>query len=174
MNMGKRFLLTLLMCVIGSSVFAYENPRWFHMPVSVYAAKTTQGTTVLNAYKAWQSASAGTVRFMYRTADHLQPLSNITIEFTDKWMNGKPYSISQKYSMFGEKRINTNRGFYYKQIITISTNNKNGKPFTSAQLYSVALAAAGESLGIKDINFDMNKSKITKDDVQALKAVYKK
>ncbi|MEE3348539.1 MAG: hypothetical protein VZR09_00720 [Candidatus Gastranaerophilaceae bacterium] len=174
MNMGKRFLLTLLLCVLGSTAFAYDNPRWFNMPISVYAPKTAQGTTVMNAYRAWQSASGGTVRFLYRNAENLQPLSNITIQFSDNWISGKPYSITQKYSMFSERRINTKRGFYYKQTITISRNDRYGKPYTGNQLYSIALTAAGESLGVKDLNLDLDKNKVTKDDITALNSVYKK
>lgn len=174
MNMGKRFLLTLLLCVVGSSAFAYDNPRWFNMPVSVYAPKTEQGATVINAYKAWQSASGGTVRFLYRNSENLQPLSNITIKFSDNWISNKPYGISQKYSMFSEKRINTKRGFYYKQTVTISKNDRDGKPYTKNQLYSIALTAAGESLGIKDLNVDTDKRNVSKDDIKALNSVYKK
>ena len=163
------------MLVFSATAFAYSNPRWFNMPISVYVPKTTQGATASNAFKAWQSASSGVTRFQYRSSTNMANLCDIIVEFSDSWpSDDKPYKITQLYTMFDRDSITSNRGFYYKQVLTVALKDKAGSQYTDKELYSIVLNAVGESLGIPAGNFDMAKQSVTDEDVEALKKVYRK
>ncbi len=186
MNMGKRFLITLLsLFLFAGSAFAYGNPRWFNMPVSVYIQKSNNTASVTNAFKAWQGASGGTLRFIYRNSKNLESLSNITVSFVDLLPNEDLYKVTPEYSTFGKAHYSTENGFYYKNHIVIARRSSNGKLLSSSQIYALALRAVGEAVGIKPIDTNtssvmskttniLNNRTITKSDINALYGIYKK
>ena len=159
--MGKRFLLTLLsLFVFAGTCFAYSNPRWFTMPVTVYLPKQAESTYVTNAFKTWQLESKSTVRFLYR----------------------KAYNVSFTLPQFGSARYTMNNKYFYNADIVIALKGKDGKVLTPKQLNAVALQAVGYAVGIK-LNSDkdtvmykesdFSKNALTPADLQAVHDVYK-
>lgn len=181
--MGKRFLLTLLsLFVFAGTCFAYSNPRWFTMPISVYLPKQAESTYVTNAFKTWQLESKSTVRFLYRNAPHLANLSNITVAYTDYLPDNKAYNVSFTLPQFGSARYTMNNKYFYNADIVIALKGKDGKVLTPKQLNAVALQAVGYAVGIK-LNSDkdtvmykesdFSKNALAPADLQAVHDVYK-
>ena len=182
-NMGKRFILSILaLFIFAGASLAYENPRWFSMPVKIYSANSENSMLISRAAQSWQTSSGGTVRFTCNNSKNLESLSNITISFINE-SSGVPYYINQQYSMFSDKRISTPNGFFYKLNINIYTKNSEGKAYSQSQLYSITLKAIGEAVGVKphqekgvmgSNNDKFSITTVSSDDIKALNKVYKK
>ncbi len=185
MNMGKRFLITLLsLFLLAGSAFAYDNPRWFTMPISVYIEKNNDTETVAKAFKAWQSSSGGALRFLYRSSKNFENISNITVTFVDMLPDGSLYKVTPIYSVVSRAHRNTGKGFFYKNQVVIARKTINGKALTSTQIYAIALRAAGEAVGVKPVDNSaaimsntsngLGSRTVTKSDISALNKTYKK
>ena len=75
--MGKRFILSILaLFIFAGASLAYENPRWFSMPVKIYSANSENSMLISRAAQSWQTSSGGTVRFTCNNS------KNILIKFT--------------------------------------------------------------------------------------------
>ena len=182
MNMGKRFLLTLIsIFIFASAALAYENPRWMHMPITVYIPKDTNAVAQ-NAFKTWQSVSSGTVRFIYKDSANLGKLCNIRVEVIDTPLGDNGYSVEQTAMMFDKTGYYQKNGFFYKTTIKISTKDANNKNISNSKMQAIALKAVGEAIGIKPVkddtvlmslSDDLKVKKITSKDLDALNKIYK-
>ena len=182
MYMGKRFLLILLsLFMFTGAAFAYGNPRWFKMPVSVYSPDND--AIVLNAFKSWQTASGGCVRFVFRSSANLQSRSNITVTYTDSLPDGAAYSVTRNYTIFGNTDYYVKNGYFYKTQITIAKNGgEENKPFSKSELRAIALRAVGEAIGVKPLNSsnsvmsaetDYSQTSLSANDVRAVNKLYR-
>lgn len=182
MNMGKRFLLILLsLFVFAGSAFAYGTPRWFKMPVSVYVAGNNP--TIVNAFKSWQTASGGAVRFVFRESKNLESRCNITVAYTDSLPEGVPYHVEQLHTIFGNTDYYIQKGYFYKtKIILAKKGGEKYTPYSKTAMRANALRAVGEAIGIQPLNvnnavmganFNSDKTSITAADIKALKLLYK-
>ena len=107
-NMGKRFLLTVLsLFIFAGATLGYSNPRWFSLPISVYIPKTTGSTTISNAFVSWQTESAGIVRFAFKNNKNSASLADITVTFTDR--ASTPYTIEKKSTIFNNRKNKRNK-----------------------------------------------------------------
>lgn len=182
MNMGKRFLLILLsLFVFTGSAFAYSTPRWFKMPISVYIVG--DNPTALNAFKSWQVASGGSVRFIFKESKNFESRCNITVSMVDSLPDGEPYHIDRSQTIFGNTDYFVQNGYFYKANISLARNGgAKNTPYTKANLRANALRAVGEVIGISPIasrnavmSIDANpvRTSITADDIKALNLIYK-
>ena len=180
-NMGKRFLLTILsLFVFACSTFGYSNPRWFSMPIKVYMPKVSGSTSVSNAFTSWQTESAGTVRFSFRSSKNMASLSDISIMFVEK--ADKPYSVNKRTTVFNNNKEKIRNEYFYKLDIVISKSNVSGKAYSQSELYAISLRAVGEALGIQAdgdkgvmaTDFNITRKKLTSEDIKSLNRVYKK
>lgn len=182
MNMGKRFLLILLsLFVFAGSAFAYSTPRWFKMPVSVYIAGNNP--VVVNAFKSWQAASGGAVRFVFRDSKNLESRCNIVVSTVESLPDGEPYLIDRQQTIFGNTDYYVKKGYFYKANIVLARNGgEKNTTYTKTNLRANALRAVGEVIGIKPFNSrtavmsveaNPNRTSITAEDVKALKFIYK-
>lgn len=183
MYMGKKFLLILLsLFMFVGQAFAYGNPRWFKMPVSVYTPGNN--AVVINAFKSWQTASDGSIRFVFRSSANMESLSNITVSFVEELPDGAAYSISRKSTIFGNTDYYSKNGYFYKTYIVIARKGgEDKKEFSKSELQAIALRAAGEAIGVVPFKSskaimsdesDYSRTSITGDDVKALNRLYKK
>ena len=180
--MEKKFLLTITsLLVFACSAFGYSNPRWFSMPISVHVSKVSGSTSVSNAFRAWQTESAGTVRFVFRNSKNMESMSNIRVTFTDK--AEAPYVINKQNTVFNNTRKDITNEYFYKLNIVISKTNASGKAYSQSELYAIALRAAGEALGVSpsedntgvmSSTLKLTNTKLRSSDINALKKVYKK
>ena len=171
MSMIKKILLTLtLIFVFAGSAFAYGSPRWFNIPVSVQVPKTADGTRMMNAFRAWQSASGGAVRFIFRTSNNMADLSDITVSFVPFLNNASGYIVNFVYPAISSKSAN-----FYKARIVIATNNSQGGASSDSEIYVRMLRAAGEAVGVHNYNPDSEEQPktITADDIKQIKALYR-
>ena len=184
--MKKLFLLLTMFFVCAGSVLAHELPRWFTQPVSVYIpAQSSYGATVKNAFASWQGVSGHLVRFVYNSSKKMENLSNIDVMFSESYNKNAPYKIQARYNSHYNSFNET--GYFRRVGITIFTLDKEGKKLTNSQVYSIALRAAGESIGVKAFPPDQKKSKkksvmswdyeydlktLSEKDIYALKKVY--
>lgn len=181
-NMGKRFLLILLsLFVFAGASFAYGTPRWFKMPVSVYVS--SNDLVLLNAFKSWQNASGGVVRFLFHTSKNTEALSNISVSFVDELPEGIPYRVDRKTTIFGNTDYYSKNGYFYKaQIYIARRGGEDKKDFSASEIRAISLRAVGEVLGVnpsKDITgvmspeIDYEKTSVTGSDVKALNSLYR-
>ncbi len=183
MNMGKKLLLFLIsFLMFAGSVYAYSIPRWFNMPVSVYLPKQEESDTVTGAFKAWQSASKGTVRFLYRNSKNLAAISNINVGFVDSLPENKAYKINPRFSMSWDTNLYSNSRYYSRMGILIALKDSDGNPIPENKLYAIALRAVGEALGLDPVKSEnsvmfysdeFKNTNITKDDIAEIMRVYK-
>ena len=182
MYMGKKFLLILIsMLVFAGASFAYGNPRWLKMPISVYISKGS-GTVAQSAFQEWQSASGNTVRFLYKTSPNTENICNISIGITNNSLGEKGYSVDRKWPVLGNSEYYRNNGFFYKAKITVATVDEKGKKYGSDKVRALTLKAVGEALGIVPMENDnilmstsnnLKVRNITKEDIAALNKLYR-
>lgn len=180
-NMGKRFLLTILsLFIFTCSAFGYSNPRWFSMPITVYVPKVSGSTSVSNAFTSWQTESAGTVRFAFRSSKNMASRSDISITFVEKASN--PYVVNKQTTVFNNNKEEIRNAYFYKLNIVISKSNPSGKAYSQSELYAISLRAVGEALGVRTSGdkgvmaskFNITNKKLTSEDIKSLNRVYKK
>lgn len=183
-GMGKRFLLVLIsLMMFASSAFAYSNPRWFTLPVSVYIPKGEESEVVTQAFKAWQLNSKSAVRFLFRYSASLAPLSNINVIFVSYLDGDRPYRVDHRFSQFGccNRNFQTKK-FYYNTDVILPLNDSAGNKLTKEQLKAIALQAAGVSVGVglsddKDsvmyVRSDFTKTTLSPSDIKAVNNVYR-
>lgn len=180
--MKKIFLLLMMMLVCAGSTFAQSIPRWFTLPVSVYLPSNTYSTSVKNAFSTWQSSSGRLVYFVFKTNPKLETLSNIDVMFMPTYNGGLPYKIQARYN---SNYYSWEENGYFRRVgITIYTKNKEGKNLSNSEVYSIALRAVGEAVGVKQIapskkrksvmasDYKYDAKGLTSDDIYALKKVY--
>ncbi len=182
-KMGKRILLILISFIIFTgAAFAYSTPRWPKMPLCVYIPKQSEGATITNAFKAWQTGSKGTLRFLYRDSANFASISDIVVEFSDEMPDNKPYKLIIRYAASWDTSLEDSPRYYARVGIVIALNDENGEKISSSKLYAAALRAIGESLGIKPgnaensvmyVNSDLTQTQLTSEDIAELMNVYK-
>ena len=172
----------MMMLVCAGSTFAQSIPRWFTLPVSVYLPSNTYSTSVKNAFSTWQSSSGRLVYFVFKTNPKLETLSNIDVMFMPTYNGGVPYKIQARYN---SNYYSLEENGYFRRVgITIYTKNKEGKNLSNSEVYSIALRAVGEAIGVKQIapskkgksvmasDYKYDAKGLTSDDIYALKKVY--
>lgn len=182
----KRLLIIISMLFLcAASVFAYSEPRWRLMPLTVYVPDVPQSAVVEKAYKSWQTSSNGLVRFICGSRNAAKRGAHITIEFIDILPQKQYYEIESDIFNSGfttHKEFSLKTGFYYRVRVKIRTLDEENNVIPDDKLYAIALQAAGRSLGVDYVkesgnamsyNFDFDNSKITNKDIQALIKVYK-
>ena len=152
------------------------------MPVSVYLPKQEESEVVTGAFKAWQSASKGTVRFLYRNSKNLAAISNINVGFVESLPENKAYKLNPRFSMSWDTNLYSNSRYFSRMGILISLNDADGKPLPEDKLYAVSLRAIGEALGLNPVKSEdavmfytdkFPNTTITRDDIAELMRVYK-
>ena len=180
--MKKLVLLLVMFLVCAGSAFAQSVPRWFTLPVSVYLPSNSYSSSVRNAFSTWQSSSGRLVYFVFKTNPKLETMSNIDVRFMPTYNSGSPYKIQARYN---SNRISLeDNGFFLRVGITIYTKDKDGKNLSNSEVYSIALRAVGEAVGVKPISSAKKKKSVmstdyaydakslSSDDIYALKKVY--
>lgn len=180
--MRKKFLLLLVsLLMFTSSAFAYSNPRWFTMPVSVYLPKQAESVIVTNAFKSWQTGSK-CVRFLYKNSANMAAISNINVIFKEQLPKGQLYQVNHRFPQYGNCRTCVRDRFFYHTDIIIALKDEKGKPLTQKQLNATAMQAVGVAIGVplnqneKSIMYkdsEFKSSSLTKDDINAVLRVYK-
>lgn len=180
--MGKNLLLLLIsLFMFAGSAFAYSNPRWFSMPVSVYLPKQAESVQVTNAFKSWQTNSK-CVRFLYKNSANMAPISNINVIFRDNLPNERLYQVNHRFPQFGACRTCVRDRFFYHTDIIIALKDAKGKPYSATQLQATAMQAVGVAIGVplsddeKSIMYkdsEFKSSTLTKEDINSVLRVYK-
>lgn len=183
--MKKLLIVISLLFICAASAFAYSEPRWRLMPLSVYLPEVPQSAVVEKAYKSWQSSSGGIVRFICGSRNATKRGAHITVEFIDILPQKQYYEIESDIFNSGftsHKEGSLKVGFYYRVRVKIRTLDEENNVIPDDKLYAIALQAAGRSLGVDYVNapgnamsyiLDFDNSKITNKDIQALIKVYK-
>jgi len=168
MNMIRKILITLcLVFTFAGSAFAYGNPRWFNIPVSVYIPKVKENSVTIKAFNEWQMASGGYVRFIYRNASNFANLTDISINFTPTLNNSEGYIVKILYPPFGETS-----GIFYKARVTVATSDSEGNPLKEDALKRRIILAAGRAIGVYNANLTTS-GKISQESINTLHWLYK-
>lgn len=180
--MGKRILLILVsLFLFTGSAFAYGYPRWFSMPLTVYMPKTENTVAVQSAFKAWQTGTKSTVRFIFRTSKNLANISNINVIFVDRLSDNKAYIVRNRFAQFGGCRTCGNRYFNNSDVM-IATKDVDGNELPPDKIKAVTMQAVGQIVGVplsedeNSIMFkdsDFTKSSVTQDAVKSVWRLYK-
>ena len=180
--MGKRFLLILVsLFVFTGSAFAYGYPRWFSMPLTVYMPKDENMVAVQSAFKAWQTGTKSTVRFIFRTSKNLANISNINVIYVDRLPDDNSYVVKNRFAQFGGCRTCGNRYFNNSDVI-IATKDLDGNELRPDKIKAVTMQAVGQVVGVplsddeNSIMFkesDFTKSSVTQDAVKSVWRLYK-
>lgn len=182
--MKKIFLILVTILFCAGSAFAHELPRWFTLPVSVYVPTNAYSTPVKNAFNGWQSASGRLIRFSFTSNSKMENRTNVDVMFSDTKPSGSPYRIQARYNSHYNSFSET--GYFRRVGITIYTRDADGNKLSSSKVYSIALRAVGEAVGVKSFSYPAKSKKkavmasnyeydlrtVTSDDIQALKRVY--
>ena len=183
-DMGKRFLLVLISLVMfAGSAFAYSNPRWFSLPISVYIPKQKEAAIVTQAFKEWQLNSKSAVRFLFRYSANLASISNINVVFVDNVSGDRPYRVNHSFSQFGTySRGCKNTNYFYNTDVILPLQKEDGEKLSKEQLKAIALQAVGVAVGVnlsEDANSvmykesDFTKTTLSPMDIQAVNEVYR-
>lgn len=183
--MKKFLILVSMLFFCAASVFAYSEPRWRLMPLTVYIPAVPEAEVVEKAYKSWQASSNGMIRVICGSRNAAKRGAHITVEFIDILPQKQYYEIESDIFNSGfttHKESSLKAGFYYRVRVKIRTLDEENNVIPDDKLYAIALQAAGRSLGVDYVkeagnamsyNFDFNNSKITNKDIEALIKVYK-
>lgn len=181
------FLVLGLLLISATSVNAIAFPRWQTFPLNVYIKpdeKHPEYTAIVQkAYQTWASSTNVGLRFLYKYRPVDSNISQIRISFVDKLPQRTLfYEIQPNLSPLFYMGYDGSGFCYMTMGIKIRTLDADGNKIPQDKLYSIALQAAGRSLGVDclesedsvmscETEFDVNK--ITKDDNAALIRVYK-
>lgn len=168
----------------AGSVFAYSMPRWSAFPLTVYLPSDVPESLIIkSAFDEWKSKSKTIARFIYKKSTVAQRTSNVNVIFYDKLPNGEAYQVQKTFVSTWAYTPGKTSGFFFHVDIMISLKDKDGKPYSNADLRAIALQAVGETLGIKcgsvqdgvmacSKKYDVDS--VTEEDSRALYRVYKR
>ena len=169
--------------MFAGSAFAYSNPRWFSLPISVYIPKQEEAAIVTQAFKEWQLNSKSAVRFLFRYSANLASISNINVVFVDNVSGDRPYRVNHSFSQFGTySRGCKNTNYFYNTDVILPLQKEDGEKLSKEQLKAIALQAVGVAVGVnlsEDANSvmykesDFPKTTLSPMDIQAVNGVYR-
>ena len=148
--MMKLLLVLGILMFCANGVFAYSMPRWSAFSLSVYLPpEAPESLIVKSAFDEWKNKSKTIARFIYRKTTVAKRNSNVNVIFSEKLSGDKPYRLRETYVANPNFTVDRPDGYFVHVDITIALNDKNGKPYSNAELKAIALEAIGRTLGIK-------------------------